>query len=527
MVRIICIFATILFFASQHNQKKMQFGKDFYPTPKEVFNEMWNALGGSLAFGEKFILDPSAGSGNLLTFINEKIGSYYKRPKALHGIEIDGDLRNVLNGKGLTVVHDDFLTFQTYYNYDVIIMNPPFSDGAKHLLKAWEIAGNTKIACLLNAETIDNPYTVDRELLAKIIADNNGTVKHLGNCFATADRKTNVDIVLVVLEKKKEAAWKFEGAKFEGQQYEMPKDFSENLPAVTDYLKAKEYEFKAAATAAIEVKEALSKFKHYAKGFAYMGQDVEKLLNDGTTNELIDYLNRSAWDDLLKQADFRSRMTERVRREFDEKFTMQSKVAFTKPNMLELMEALFQNQGAILDQCVLDAFDYLTNYYEENRSHVEGWKTNDRWMVNRKVVIPWIMEACWSDGLQVRYEAANKLYDLDKAMCHLCGKNPERILTMTKAINVAGNKNKLAEYLGGLKGKDGEPDKENRINPNYEKRTCESEFFKIKFFKKRTIHLEFKDEWLYQKFNQVAVGGKGWLMGTDGQSFQRQRKKAA
>lgn len=501
------------------------FGKDFYPTPKEVFNEMWNALGGSLAFGEKFVLDPSAGSGNLLTFINEKIGTYYKRPKALHGIEIDANLRNVLNGKGLTVVHDDFLTFQTYYNYDVIIMNPPFSDGARHLLKAWEIAGNTKIACLLNAETIENPYTAERELLAKIIADNNGTVKHLGNCFSMSDRKTNVDVVLVVLEKKKEAAWKFEGAKFEGQQYEMPRDFSENMPAVTDFLLAKENEFQAAAQAAIEVKEAISKFKNYAGNFAYLGTDIEKLLNGGTTNELIDHLNKCAWDALLKKADFRSRMTERVRKDFDEKFSQQSKVAFTKKNMLELMEVLFQNQAAILDQCVLDAFDSMTAYYSDNRLHHEGWKTNDKWMVNRKVILPRIMEPGWTEGLGVYYSAQEKLFDIDKALCHLSGKNPSNILQTAKALEIAGSRKKLEEYLSRKHKDTGEP-LEDKVKANYEKRTCESEFFKLRFFLKGTIHMEFKDEWLYQKFNQVAVGGKGWLMGSEGQSFQRKRKAA-
>ncbi len=506
----------------------MNFGIDFYPTPKEVFNEMWYALGGSDAFASSFILDPSAGSGNLLKFVAEKMESYnYKKPKALHGIEIDADLRNVLNGKGLTVVHDDFLTFSTYYNYDVILMNPPFSDGARHLLKAWEIAGNTKIACLLNTETLTNPYTVERELLGKIIEDNGGTVKHLGNCFAGAERKTGVNVSLVVLQKKKEAGWKFDGAKFDGQKQEMPKDFSENLPAVTDYLLAKEYEFQAAAQAAIEVKEAMSKFRHYAGQFAYLGTEIDKLINESTTNDLIDHLNIKAWDSILRQADFRSRMTERVRKDFDEKFSKQSKVAFTKKNMLELMGVLFQNQSSILDQCVLDAFDSMTAYYSDNRVHQEGWKTNDKWMVSRKVILPRIMEPGWSEGLGVYYSAQEKLFDIDKALCHLSGKNPSNIITTARALTIAGNRKKLAEYIDGLTDKKTGEVSEDKINANYDKRTCESEFFKIRFFLKGTIHLEFKDEWLYQKFNQVAVGGKGWLMGSEGQSFQRKRKKAA
>ena len=39
-------------------------------------------------------------------------------------------------------------------------MNPPFSEGDKHLLKAINIMKNGgQIVCILNAETIKNPYS--------------------------------------------------------------------------------------------------------------------------------------------------------------------------------------------------------------------------------------------------------------------------------------------------------------------------------------------------------------------------------
>ena len=40
---------------------------------------------------------------------------------------------------------------------------------------------------------------------------------------------------------------------------------------------------------------------------------------------------------------------------------------------------------------------------------------------------------------------------------------------------------------------------------------CESEFFKIRFFKKGTLHLTFLDEWLWKEFNYQAAKGKNWL----------------
>ena len=54
--------------------------------------------------------------------------------------------------------------------YAAIVMNPPFSAGAAHLLKARDVMQDGgKIRCLLNAETLRNPCTNERkELAAKL-----------------------------------------------------------------------------------------------------------------------------------------------------------------------------------------------------------------------------------------------------------------------------------------------------------------------------------------------------------------------
>lgn len=41
----------------------------------------------------------------------------------------------------------------------------------------------------------------------------------------------------------------------------------------------------------------------------------------------------------------------------------------------------------------------------------------------------------------------------------------------------------------------------------------ESTFFRIKFFKKGTVHLEFKDEHAWAEFNRRAAAGKNWIGG--------------
>jgi len=42
---------------------------------------------------------------------------------------------------------------------------------------------------------------------------------------------------------------------------------------------------------------------------------------------------------------------------------------------------------------------------------------------------------------------------------------------------------------------------------------CESEFFTMRFFKKGSLHLTFKNEKLWETFNRVVAAERGWLPG--------------
>ena len=114
--------------------------KDFYPTPKRVIEKMMDGIQLELVHT---ILEPSAGSGNIVEWFKEKEQQKFSRWSKytfnIDCIELDQNLRHILKGKGFRVVGDDFLNYQTMKKYDLIVMNPPFSNGYKHLLKALEI----------------------------------------------------------------------------------------------------------------------------------------------------------------------------------------------------------------------------------------------------------------------------------------------------------------------------------------------------------------------------------------------------
>ena len=142
------------------------FSEDFYPTPGAVAAKMLQKIDRNAVH----FLEPSAGKGDLAKAI---LGFGRTRSPYDHGsrhrvdvIELHPDLLKILQAhEELTVVGYDWLTYDGVSYYDAIVMNPPFSKGALHLLRAWDFLHNGEIVCLLNQETIDNPYTEDRQRL--------------------------------------------------------------------------------------------------------------------------------------------------------------------------------------------------------------------------------------------------------------------------------------------------------------------------------------------------------------------------
>ena len=130
---------------------------NFYPTPDSLAFDMVFSLrevkSGFTTY-PKPILEPSAGDGALARQVHalafnvhhdHKTGEvdHYDKEKArsaeLDCIELSSDFRAVLKKDGFRVVHDNFLTFRPTTKYAAIVMNPPFSAGAAHLLKALDV----------------------------------------------------------------------------------------------------------------------------------------------------------------------------------------------------------------------------------------------------------------------------------------------------------------------------------------------------------------------------------------------------
>lgn len=462
----------------------MSFGKvnkDFYPTPSELSFKMISMIDRKYA---RTILEPSAGKGNLADAIKEYLRY---RQGTIDCIEIEPELRATLTGKGHTVIDTDFLSYQGATQYDTIIMNPPFSQAEKHILKAWDMLYDGDLITLMNAETIKNPFSKERKLIVDLVKQY-GTCEFISNAFVDAENKTGVEVALVKLSKRNTIRSYFDGMKEDHESFYIDEPtsnsiaLSENQIAnmVIAYNKAIEY-YKQSL-----IKQAESQY--YEKllinskappSESDETQDVKKELN-----EYIIKTRKKAWSNIIYLSDFEKYMTERVQKDFNKKRDEICRLEFSEENIRTFLLNLSGNFDNMINQCCLDVFDMLTRYYEENRVHPEGWKSNDYFFVNKRVVLPRIVEENWyQTGVKLYWESKTKLTDLDRVMAFIDGKSKPN--------------ESILDTLG-----------DDTIKTGFK---YESEYFYFRFFKKGTAHFYFKNLKLLEKFNILVGQQRGWL----------------
>lgn len=480
------------------------YNEAFYPTPPAVAHKMLARLD-SKALACARVLEPSAGKGDLADAYVRSLGAYGMERSRVHCIEIHPDLQAAIRGKGYTLVASDFLTYWPDEAYTLILMNPPFRDGVQHLLHAWEILPHGDVLCLLNEQTILNPMNGPRKQLAAII-EAHGEVEHLGACFESAERKTAVRVSLVHLRKEAtQPHFDFPGMETEAAPiFDGDDPFASEI-ATRDMTNNLVLAYEHARNAFMDVASAVQVLAHYT-GILSGNSTTTKALADAVSGLMdsgsltceaqeaayttfIRGLKKCAWDKVFELTKAESLMSETVKKEFDALRESQGRMAFSKPNIATLIETLFANRHAILRQCVLDAFDYLTEYHKENRLAAEGWKTNDSWRVNRKFILPYIVSFEWGN-FSFTWSRRAKLDDIDRAVASLEGKRLEQVnVTTCKAIQeLIHDKGKDA---GGV--------------------WVQSDYFNICIYKKGTAHFTFRDAELWERFNIEAAKGKNWL----------------
>lgn len=485
--------------------------KEFYPTPESIINKMLCDVDFRVIHS---ILEPSAGKGNIIEAIKNKekfySSTYNKVNYDIDCIEADQNLQHILKGKNFRVVYNDFLTYDTMKEYDLVIMNPPFSNGCKHLLKALEMQyrNGGAVVCLLNAETLKNPCTNDRQDLQRKLTEYNAKIEFIQDAFLDSERKTAVEIALVKVQlpEVQRESFILDGLRKTQKQKEFQAEESAQL-IDSDFFKAIVNQYQLEVEAGIKlIKEyyamqpfILSQFgkdektgETIQKGGCILSMSCSK--NGLSVNEYIKAVRRKYWSALFENKKFIGQLTNNLQRDFYNKVEELSNYDFSLYNIYQLKIDMQKKVVKGIEDTIIELFDELSNKYSywdetsKNIHYYNGWKTNQAWIINKKVIIPlngfYDLGYSWGRFRPTQFDTVRKLQDIEKCFNYLDG-------GLTEAVDLEESL-KFAEEYG-------------------ETKDIQLKYFTVTFYKKGTCHITFNNDELLKKFNIFGSQHKGWL----------------
>jgi hypothetical protein len=502
----------------------------FYPTPRALARRMIEMF----KTPPKRILEPSAGDGalvrELVAYTREKegnlmneLGHRWSHASKVHCDFIEPDITKHAGLVGMDgvqgdVVGMDFLAFEgNMALYDGILMNPPFRDGVHHLLKAWNGLFDGEIVCLLNAETIRNPYSKERAFLVRLIEEH-GSVEFVQDAFAGDDaaRKTDVEVAIVHLEKRCDSARDVLAGIFDnldddrmgatgthgldagslGQELAIPADaIDRTLRVFTVAVKC----MREAAVASIR-----AQYTAQLLGEVLQHRDLEtreiKLTDPKETlrealSQGYDALKDRAWAEVLRCTEFTSRLSSQAQKRLESDFERIKRLDFTRTNVLGFLIGLIESQGEMHVEMALEIFDSITRYHSENTVHYLSWKSNDRHRVagrrlkTTRFVLPYFNRT-WGRGLD--FDKVKRLADIDKVFAVLDGKSPASTMGIANLFDL--------------------PVSDPRFQELEASKRVSSDYFDVRWYPKRgTIHFFARRKDLVDRLNRLVGQHRQWL----------------
>src|SRR5690625_5096777 len=406
--------------------------KDFYPTPQALFRRLTE----NVRHFSGRILEPSAGAGDMIHHIKARAS----RDVIIDAIENDSRLISQLYTDGHNVVWDDFLTYKTYKEYDFIIMNPPFSNGVDHALKAIELAEAQLSACevfiILNKETLNNDYSTKRQELLRKLDVHNADIEYVAEAFSEAERKTDVEVALIrsVVIPEDKSGDVYDKVIGSLSTNKADTDETEALSsALSTYVKSHEIQAKMDdiermileyELACKYVKDAYSAFRAKERFISYVneanktfeeeiehkraeaeGREMDRRYRSGKfstvvaerftaedLNNELERIRRGYWELILRTDDFREHLTRESTQKLNRQIEAATDLEINLTNVRMLLLAIQSNHTEMLTDSIINMFERITEYhmnqYSTNVHYYNGWKTNDAYKINHKIIVP-------------------------------------------------------------------------------------------------------------------------------------------
>lgn len=493
---------------------------EFYPTPSDIAGKLfamidWKAFRNSNCV----VLEPSAGRGDLIEFLRSSMGYEANNRASIDVIEIDTNLQAMLKGKGYRLVGDDFLEYKTSKAYDLIALNPPFIQGDLHLLHAIDLMRNGQIVCILNAETIRNPYTNTRKQLAKELKRLNANVRYVNDGMRNGARRASVDLALVHIkvDAVEKNDWIWENLKKAGETVFDDQSGENKALTFSNPVERLIREYNLTISAGIEFFKTYNGLREHLSNVGVgvcIGKNDWKADNTCLTSISNDFVNNfivntrgAFWKRLFDLPELQSQMTTDMKNEYNSKIHDMKEYEFTEFNIRQVIDELkVQLNDGVVD-AIYKCFDKLSNihtYHEdldnENIHYFNGWKTNKAHYVNIKCIIP-TYGAFAHEYRQDKTGRYKEVYtDIDPRSCFAVLDDLEKALDYLDC-----GETYPSDLLSALQRAAG-----------CGRTTVECKYFTVTFYKKGTCHIKFRDQKIVDRLNIFVGQHRMWLPPTYG-----------
>lgn len=478
----------------------------FYPTPRWLAKKAWAKFTDQ---NFRRPLDSSAGDG-VLGDAMPRSDYGLRRGSIIDCIELDASKHPILREKGMRVVGLDFLNFEGGSVYTHVILNPPFAEGAKHVLKAWSMLWEGEVVAIINAQTLRNPFSAERQRLVALLRDH-GEVEYIADAFKGVDvvRQAHVEVALIHLVKPAECAEDWIGPviatmaidRTEEVDYHLPGELALPNSFVSNQVRA----FRVAVKAMREAIRMEAVALHYA---VRIGRTMDDLANrrgeeappGSKVRERLEKeyseLKDRAWASVLRSTETLSKLSAKVQKQAESQFAEIQTLEFNESNVYGFLLGLVQSQPEMQLDMACDVFDQITKYHSDNTVYYMGWKSNDRHRTcgmrvkTTRFIIPG--NKTWGGSLD--WDSVRMLADFDKVFALLDGKSAPEISLVS-----------LFEPSQG--GKD--PNSFSRLKRG---ERLSSTYFDIRYYKGiGSLHFFPRNKDVIDRLNRVVGRRRGWL----------------
>ena len=438
----------------------------FFPTPAALAAKMIAKFQSDPLDRDARILEPSAGNGDLVRAL--AVAQEYRQDESLRGchrmsshrdgvqvdcIEIDmrkhATLCGIEGARG-RVIGLDFIQFSGSLGaYSHVIMNPPFQAGVHHVLKAWDGLYEGEIVALLNAATLQNPFSKERQRLVSLI-ENHGDVEYVSDAFKGdgVERESNVEVAIVHLTKKADLQRDVIGDVLDTLQGDALHDTggsgayaslenNQELAIHGDVIVKTDRAFQAAVAAMREAVIAQARATYFSR---LVGETMAQRNSEAATDkpesmsksiragiaEGYDQLKDRAWSEVLRSTTVSSKLSSKAQQRLESDFEHIKRLDFSAANVYSFLIGLIASQGDMHLQMACDCFDEITKYHEDNAVWYMGWKSNGkhrtagRRIKMTRFILP-RFSGIWGDK-NLDHDGLQRLADFDKVFEVLDGK---------------------------------------------------------------------------------------------------------